>query len=185
MQDADRLREQVEEMTVRAEARAAVSEDYQKIVIERRSIVEREVHKLRHMIEVFSMGEQLLRQRQKTLLEPKTPDISPTEIALGGIEDAILNMGTLSQQASRAISHNEGALAALSALEQMFQQKAQEAISRARGMAVQGARATGVAERREESRAAQRLTETPFVTSSQGVGAVSGFLDNTKLTHTT
>lgn len=169
-------------MTMRAEVRAAVAEDHKKLVLERRAAAEREIQKLRHMIEVFSMGEQLLRQRQKTLLEGEKP---PTEIALGGIEDAITNMGNLSQQASRAISHNEGALAALAALEQTFQEKAQEATSRARGMAVQGARAVGVAERREESRAAQEATEPPLVASSQGVNAVSGFLDAADLSRTT
>jgi len=177
MQDADRLREQVGEMATRAEARAAVAQDHRELVQERRAVAEREILKLRHMLDVFAMSERVLRQRKSEMQEQEEP---PSELELGGLDDAITNVVNLGQQAQRAITHNEGASAALGALDQTFEQRAQEATARARGMAVQGSRAVGVAERREMSRAAQEASQgsqEPLVASSGGVSSVSGFLD--------
>jgi len=177
MQDADRLREQVDEMTTRAETRAAVTQDHRELVQERRTVAEREILKLRHMLDVFAMGERVLRQRKSDM---EKQEESPSDLELGGLDDALTNLVNLGQQAQRAITHNEGASAALGALDQTFEQRAQEATARARGMAVQGPRAVGVAERREMSRAAQKASqdsEEPLLASSGGVNSVSGFLD--------
>lgn len=178
MQDAERLREQVEEMTLRAEVRAQAANDHKEIVLERRNASEREIQKLRLMLEVFSIGERMLLEKKQSLLQEEEP---PGEAALGAIDDAVKNLGDLAKQATQHLSRNEGVLSALQALEEALAQKVQEATVRARGMAVQGERAIGVAERREEGRAAQEAsqsaTETPMVASSQGVSGVSGFLD--------
>jgi hypothetical protein len=178
MPDGNRLREQVDEMTMRAEVSAAVATDHQKIATERQDLANRELQKLRLLVEVFAMGEKVLRQKQKNLLESGE---TPTELALGGLEDAITNVVGLAQQAQRHISHNEGAVAALQAMEETFRQKAQQATSRARGMDVVGKRAIGVAESRNLPQTAQGGSQspeqTPLASSAQGVSSVSGFLD--------
>ena len=180
MPDGDRLREQVDDMTLRAEVSAAVAKDHQKITIDRQDLANRELQKLRLLVEVFAMGEQVLRQKQKSLLES---DETPTEIALGGLEDAITNVLGLAKQAQRHISHNEGAVAALKAMEETLRQKAQEATSRARGMDVVGNRAIGVAESRNPPQTAQGEPQSPehapLASSAEGVSPVSGFLDVT------
>ena len=178
MPDATRLREQVDEMTMRAEVSAAVAKDHQKIAAERQDLANRELQKLRLLVDVFAMGEQILRQKQRSLLEG---DEKPTEIALGGLEDAITNVLGLAKQAQRHISHNEGAVAALKAMEETFRQKAQEATSRARGMDVVGKRAIGVAESRglpqTAQEAAQSPEQAPLASSAEGFGIGSGFLN--------
>ena len=180
MPDGNRLREQVDDMTLRAEVSAAAAQEYQKITIDRQNLANRELQKLRLLADVFAMGEQVLRQKQKSLLES---DEKPTEIALGGLEDAIVNVQGLAKQAQRHISHNEGAVAALSAMEETLRQKAQDATSRARGMDVVGKRAIGVAESRNPPQTAQgapqSLEQTPLASSAEGVSPVSGFLDVT------
>lgn len=178
MQDGNRLREQVSEMTMRAEVRAAVAKDHQKIVVERKIQADREIQKLRLLANVFAMGEQLLRQKKKQLFDEGE---TPTETELGGLEDAITNVVRLGQEAQRALSHNEGALGALTAMETTFQQQALEATSRARGMETQGQRAIDIADSRPVSQtaqgAAQSLEEVPLISSVQGVGAVSGIFE--------
>ena len=178
MPDGNRLREQVDEMALRAEVGAVVAEDHLKIALDRQNLADRELQKLRLLIEVFSMGEQLLRQKQKQVVEGEE---TPSEIALGGLEDAITNVVGLAKQAERHISHNEGALAALKAMGDTFRQKAQDATARARGLDVVGKRAIGVAESRSDPETAQGASETPepafFASSSNGVGAVSGLFN--------
>jgi len=185
MPDGNRLREQVDDMTMRAEVSAAVAKDHQKITIDRQNLANRELQKLRLLAGVFAMGEQVLRQKQKSLLEG---DETPNEIALGGLEDAIVNVLGLAKQADRHISHNEGAVAALQAMEETFRQKAQDATSRARGMGVVGKRAIGVAESRNPPQTAQgapqSLDQTPLASSAQGVSPLSGFFDATPTVRT-
>jgi len=180
MPDETRLREQVDEMTMRAEVGAAVATEHQKIASERQDLANRELQKLRLLVDVFAMGEQVLRQKQKSLLEG---DEKPTEIALGGLEDAITNVLGLAKQAQHHISHNEGALAALKAMEETLRQKAQEATSRARGMDMVGKRALGARESRNPPQnaqgASQSLEQAPLVSSVDGVSPVSGFLNVT------
>lgn len=152
MQDGERLRKQVDEMTLRAEIRATVSEDHRDIATKRIVVAEREIQKLRLMMEVFTMGERLLREKKKQIHEG---DKNPTETALEGLDAAINNVVSLGVEAKRALNHNEGARMALSAMETTLQENATAATSRARGMAVQGERAIQVAESRNISKKAQ------------------------------
>jgi len=152
MQNADRLKDQVGEMSLRHEMRAHVCEEHLELTSERKNQAEREVQKLRLMIDVFSMGERLLHEKKAQLLQKE--EGPPSKTALGGLEDAVANLVALGKQASRAVSHNEGAAAALSAMETTIQTKATAATARGRGLAVQGARAIGVAERRDEGQQA-------------------------------
>jgi chromosome segregation ATPase len=185
MPDGTRLREQVDEMTVRAEARAAAADEHQQIAAQRMETAERELQKLRLMTEVFAMGERLLLQKKKQILEGETP---PTERQLGGLEDAITNVVELAQQAHRYISHNEGALAALNAMQVTLEQKAQEATARARGLTMQAERALGSADSAPAPQTAQEGAQgseaPPLVTSVDGVSPVLGFLDAAPKTRT-
>ena len=175
MQDADRLREQVGEMTLRAEVRAQAANDHKEMVLERRKASQREIHKLRFMLEVFAIGERMIHEKKGQLLggEEETD-----EIVLGALDDAAGNLGELAKQAQQHVSRNEGALSALQAVEESLAQKATEATARARGMAVQGERAVGVAERREQGNALQGSSPDSLggsvLVSSSGATEISG-----------
>ena len=148
MQDAKRIKEQVDETTMKAEVRAAVAEDHRKIAVERRDLAERELAKFRALHESFTVGEQLLLQRRKQLLEQEQPPGIPV---LEGIVMAVEQLQGLQKQAQEMVLKHEGAFMAFQAFEETFKQQGIQATSRARGMEVQGERAVDVAERREEA----------------------------------
>jgi len=165
MQDANRIKEQVDEMTLKAEVRAVVAEDHRQIALQRRDAAERELAKFRALRESFTFGEQILLQRRQQLLDQQPP---PTAPVLEGLAAAIEQLQGLQKQAQDMVLKHEGAFQAFQAFEETFRQQGIEATSRARGMDVQGDRAVGVAERREEG---QEASETGEETSEAGDAA--------------
>ncbi|UCG16534.1 MAG: hypothetical protein JSV19_00555 [Phycisphaerales bacterium] len=158
MQDVKRIQDQVDEIALKAEVRASVAEDHRQIALQRRDTAERELAKFRALHESFTVGEQLLLQRRQQLLAQEQPPGPPV---LEGIVGAIEQLQNLQKQAQEMILKHEGAFMAFQAFEETFREQQVQATSRARGMEVQGARAVGVAERREEGEEASEATEEP------------------------
>jgi hypothetical protein len=147
MQDAKRLEEQVNEMTLKAEVRAAVAEDHRKMALQRRDTAERELAKFRSLHESFTVGEQLLLQRRQQLLNQ---DPQPGAPIFEGIVAATEQLQALQKQAQDMILKHEGAYQAFQVFEETFRQQGIEATSRGRGIEVQGQKAVDVAGRRVE-----------------------------------
>jgi len=130
---------------MRAEVRADVSEAHRKIATERKTLAERELVKFKFLLEIFTMGQSILDQRKKNLVEAEEP---PTEVTLEGLDGALKNLEDLERQAQGAINRHEGAFHAFLAFEETLHQEFMTARSRARGLEVQGERAVKVAESR-------------------------------------
>ena len=165
MQDGTRLREQVDEQKLRAETQAGVAENHRKIATERKEFAERDLAKFRFMMEIFTLGQQVLAQRKQSF---ETAEETPSKAVQEGLEEAGKNLVGLQEQAKEGILRQEGSLSALSGLEETLKQEAIMATSRARGLAVSGERAVAVAESRTG------LPESPVLASS------TGFLDPSK-----
>lgn len=173
MPDADRVREQVEEMKNGAEITASVADRHREIAVERKAIADREVNKMALMLEVFTMGEQALVHRKQQLIEAEE---KPAQEALTALDDALANVRVLQKQAQKAITHNEGASMTLDAMAETFAREAQEATGRARSAQARGAKAVEVAERRETPVEPQGApAPQPVATNSRR--GVPGFLD--------
>lgn len=142
MQDAERLQEQIDEMVAKAEARAEVAQAHYETVVKQRQAAARELAKFQALNEVFTLGQNLMKQRKKSLLESEPP---PDQTALEGIDAAIDELGRISRQALDAIQRFDGSQTALKSLEEAFHEEEVEATSRARGLAVQGQKAVDVA----------------------------------------
>lgn len=148
MQNSERIQEQVQEMRLRAEVRAAVAEDHVKLVAERRRMVERDLNRWKALRDGFTLAEQILGQRKAQAVQVQPP---PSDVALEGFQSAIDEFGRLREQTRDMIAKNEGALASLASLEEVFKRTHVESVARARGLDVQGDRAVAVAESREQS----------------------------------
>lgn len=174
MQDATRMREQMDERIIRAETQAGVAEEHRKIAIDRRNLAEQELSKFKFLQEIFTLGEQVLNQRKGQFAQAEEP---PPQPVLNGLEEALKNMTGLQTQAREAIIRHEGAFQAFSAFEETLKQEAIAATSRARGAPVSGEKAVAVAETRAVSQPAPQeamsSTEAPAARPD-----VPGFLDS-------
>lgn len=134
-------------MVMRAEARALISQSHVEITTAQKSTEERELSKFRFLNEIFLMGKQHLEQRKSQL---ETAEEALPEGLLGGLGDALEEVGRLLRQSEKGIYRHEGAIQAFLTLEKAFQQEVIEATSRARGLVVQGERAVELASRTSE-----------------------------------
>jgi hypothetical protein len=142
MQDAERLREQVGEMIAKAQAKADVASAHYELVAERKKAEERNLAKFKFLSEVFTFGENLMRQRRENLRQAEE---KPGDAVFEGLDDTLLELERLMRQVQDASKVHEGSVKVLSGLEEAFREEKTQATSRARGLAVQGQRAVEVA----------------------------------------
>lgn len=152
-------------MLLRADVRGAVASDHAKIVAERRTAVERDLSRWKALRDGFTVAEQILQQR-KTQAMQADPPLSGA--VLDGYQSAIEEFGRFREQTRDAIAKNEGAMAVLGNLEETFKKIHVDAVSRVRGMEVQGARAVSVAESQER---AGQMGEIPEVRAKAPIAA--------------
>lgn len=168
MQDAERLQEQIDEMVAKAESRAEVAAEHLELVVKQKRDVARELAKFKFLQEVFTLGENLMKQRQASFL---AADELPDPHVIEGLEGAVAELQRISRQASDAFHRNDGSHAALTSLEAAFRDEQTQGTARARGLAVQGQKAVDVASRGPEVAPDADQPQAPVVRSDSGIAS--------------
>ena len=145
MQDATRIKEQIDDMINKADIRAEISTELLAKVSQQKSQADASLTQFKLLEEVFTVGQNLLNQRKTAILNNEEP---VGEFLIKGIEGAIADVERLLRQAQDQIFHWNGAQSSLHALEQLFTQEKIQATARARGLAVQGEKAVELASRK-------------------------------------
>ena len=143
MQDAKKIREQVDEMTLRAEVKATVTQEHRQILVQRKTEIERELTKMKLLHEMFGISQRLLEQRAVQLQQAEQV---PSAAVLEGLTAAKIELGRLEGQAKEAVMRHDGAFMALNAMDESLRQEEMQATSRARGLPVQGERLVQMAQ---------------------------------------
>jgi hypothetical protein len=126
MQNPDRVQEQSQDNNMVERAHHVVTQ-------ERKGAAEREFTKFRALNEVLVLAEQSLVTHRTQIVTGQQP---PTVYVVEGIDAAIEELRRLQKQTQEFALKNEGALTALTALEETFQQVAAAAVpapAKARG----------------------------------------------------
>jgi hypothetical protein len=147
MQDAKRIEEQTAERKENAQARAATADDHAEITAQRKATAHVEMSKFQLLGEMFGIGQKLLEQRNQQYAEAEQ---APPQTVLLGLQAAHAELGKLVQQTREHAVRHEGALQALQAMEEAFQQSADRAGGQERGAEMAGQRALDLAARSGE-----------------------------------
>ncbi len=147
MQNPDRVQEQVREMGSGASERLDAANAYRKMTEERRGATERELTKFRALTEVFGLCEPSLVQHRAQIAGGQNPSIYVIE----GLDAAIEELRRLQKQTQEFVHKNEGALNALTALEDVFRQAAAQNSARVREVTAVAPKATALAESRTDA----------------------------------
>lgn len=143
MQNPDRIREQVQQLTGSNEAKREAYEAQLAVIQERKNLAERDTMRSRALRESFTVSEQFLTQQRVMLVE----QTSPAPHVLEGVDSALEEIRRLQRQATEMLMKSEGAFTALLGIEESVQQQMAATMSRIRGLEIQGAKAIGAAER--------------------------------------
>ena len=174
MQDAKKIQKQVDEMVVRADVKAAVTQNHRQILTERKAETERELTKMKLILEMFGISQKLLDQRTEQF---KQAEQQPPAVVFEGLAAAKIEFVRLEQQAREAVMRHDGAFAALNAMDETFRQEEMQATSRVRGLPQQGKKLVQMAESASgEIQAPQEAPEAPAAPAGQQ--EVPGFLDS-------
>lgn len=160
MQDVQRMQEQAADMVARAEAHLGALESHLRRLEGLRSDAEVELTKFRFLTEGLATAEQVLVQRKKSI-QAAGEGVPP--MAIPGVEGAIDMMQDLQRQSRENATRAEGRFQAMRQLEEEFRQEVGAATARARGLVIQGQRATVLAER---GASGEIQTQTPDATES-------------------
>lgn len=137
MQNADRVREQVSQLTEANEVKLEVSESHRALIAERKIAAERELMRFRALNESLLVAEKFLAQQRALLQEVPNTAIHVLE----GVDGSLEEIRRLQRQAQDMMLKHDGAFAALGMLEEMLQQQIAQTTSRIRGLEAQGAKA--------------------------------------------
>lgn len=127
MQKSERAQEQVDDPKAAAAERLSAATLQQRVTQERKDASERELTKYRALSEVLAIGEQSLLAHRAQLVKSEQP---PAQCVVEGLDAALEELRRLQRQTQDYALKNEGALNALSALEEVFSQHAAQNAAR-------------------------------------------------------